>query len=50
VFGTGEGGVMRSGARREVERGFTVLYRNFGIKIGRAEFGGILVLIWGELL
>jgi hypothetical protein len=43
---------MISGTRREVERGLTAFDRNFefGIKLGRAAFGEIMMLTRGELL
>jgi hypothetical protein len=49
---------MRSGARREVEQGeklsgvllLSIGILNFDINIGRAVFGEIYMLSWGELL
>jgi hypothetical protein len=49
AFGSGEGRI-KSGARREVERGLTAFVHNFDISLGRVAFGKILILIWGATL
>jgi hypothetical protein len=51
AFGSGNAR-MRSGARREVERGLTAFVRNLNFDniLGRAAFGEIWILIWGATL
>jgi hypothetical protein len=44
AFGSGELKEMKSGARREVEQGFSAFVHNFYIGLWRAAFGEILAL------